>query len=489
MKTVIATFLITIIALAQGSFLKDCTNASDGLYAIGACEPQFLTCSGGIARVMDCPADLAYHESEEICDWKHNIAGCRVETERSGEEYASGGSSGDASGDDSEDASGDASGDGSGSVSEEESGSEIETSGDEVLENVCEYREDGVYTSEVCASAYFICTSNSPRFLVCTTPLYYDSNGQKCNWVDSIKECGKGPTTTTTVEEITSGYRVYGEESSGEEEGSGLWSQSCDGVADGIYPISECSTNFLTCSGGIPRVMDCPSSLFFNPSLQVCDWQRNVVGCSGVEAPRPTCEQNGYFSYGKCSSSFTACTNGRAIVMFCPSGLKFSQSTQMCDYERNVSECDVESSGEPLEEESSGYSGYGEPDSKLTPCVNMENGLYALECTPRVLSCQDGKEEIFECPSNLVFNEKSLICDYPETSQKCQLEETLLIRDAPMATYDCEVDGLFSNALCSREYHKCSDGQLIKYQCAEPNSVFSAVDGECVDFSTLSQCH
>ncbi|CAP25755.2 Protein CBG05213 [Caenorhabditis briggsae] len=160
----------------------------------------------------------------------------------------------------------------------------------------------------------------------------------------------------------------------------------------------------------------------------------------------------------------------------------------MCDYERNVSECDVESSGEPLEE-SSGYSRYGEQDSKLTPCVNMENGLYALECTPRVLSCQDGKEEIFECPSNLVFNEKSLICDYPETSQKCQLEETLLIRDAPMATYDCEVDGLFSVALCSREYHKCSDGQLIKHQCAEPNSVFSAVDGECVDFSTLSQCH
>ncbi|CAO4362576.1 unnamed protein product [Caenorhabditis nigoni] len=47
---------------------NNCTNALDGLYAIGNCESQFLTCSGGIARIMDCPANL-------ICDWRHNVVG------------------------------------------------------------------------------------------------------------------------------------------------------------------------------------------------------------------------------------------------------------------------------------------------------------------------------------------------------------------------------------------------------------------------------
>lgn len=476
MKTVVSVLLIAMVVTAStGTFMIDCSESPDGLYAIGECEPRFLTCSGGIARIMDCPADLMYHGKEEICDWRHNIKACRGlgEIEASGDADASG------------EGSGNASGDGSG-YEDEESSTAIseEASGDEVLQNVCEGRDDGVYHSGKCTNYYFICASNSPRFLSCTTPLFYDPAEEKCTWIELIEECKKGMTLPVTeeTEDDGSGYRSREEESSGE--GSGQLTQSCDGLADGIYPIDECSTDFLTCSGGIARVMDCPSSLFFNPTLLVCDWQRNVAGCSGRVETTPKCEADGFFSFGQCASSFTACTNGHAIIMFCPSGLRFSQSTQMCDYERNVSECG-EASGE--EASGNGY-GYEEQDSKLTPCVHMENGLYALECTPRVLSCQNGKEEIFECPSNLVFNEKSLICDYPETTLKCQLEDTLLIRDSAVATYNCEVDGLFSNTLCSRDYHKCTNGQLVNHECADSNAVFSAIHGECVDASSLQQC-
>lgn len=184
--------------------------------------------------------------------------------------------------------------------------------------------------------------------------------------------------------------------------------------SDGNISKSECSNVFFSCSEGIAHRRNCPANLVFNPAISSCDWPKNVMDCSEKsEKPQNCGEVDGYFSFGRCSSSFSACTNGIPIVMFCPDGLMFSEKNQMCDYEWNVDECDLESSG---------FMENYKASEALTPCTNMDNGLYALDCTPRVLSCQNGRENIFECPPSLVFNENSLICDYPETSLKCCME-------------------------------------------------------------------
>lgn len=459
-------FSVAVNALS----VKDCSNVVDGLYAIASCESQFLTCSGGIARVMNCPAGLIYDQKTEICDWKHRIVAC------GGIEEASGESSGESVENGSEIGNENGSGESSG-----------ESSGDELLQNVCDNKENGVYSSGVCSNLYFICTAYSPQFLTCSTPLYYDPSQERCAWKEQIEECRKETKAATKRYDLN--FLSFEEQYSGES--SGELTTSCDGKADGIYPIDECSTDFLTCSGGISRIMDCPSALFFNPSALVCDWQRNIAGCKERPQQKPKCENDGYFSFERCSSSFTACTNQRAIVMFCPAGLKFSQTTQMCDYEYNVEECAArhgEETGEASGNENVYRSQEDESGDILTPCIHMQNGLYALDCTPRVLSCQNGRETIFECPPTLVFNEQSLICDFPETSLKCRIEDTLLIRDSALATYDCSTDGLFSTALCSRAYHKCSDGKLIKHECANAEDVFSTIEGQCVHASNIPQC-
>lgn len=378
---------------------------------------------------MDCPEDLVYHKNLEFCDWRHNVFECGEEGE---ENEFSGDGSGESSGDE-EITFGDSSG---------------ESSGDELLENVCESLKDGVYSSGTCSSSYIICNSGSPRFLSCSTPLIYDPTNKKCSWKGMIDECSQ----------------VSGE--------------YCE--SDGNISKSECSNVFFSCSEGIAHRRNCPANLVFNPAISSCDWPKNVMDCSEKsEKPQNCGEVDGYFSFGRCSSSFSACTNGIPIVMFCPDGLMFSEKNQMCDYEWNVDECDLESSG---------FMENYKASEALTPCTNMDNGLYALDCTPRVLSCQNGRENIFECPPSLVFNENSLICDYPETSLKCCMEDALLIRDASIGTYDCSIDGLFSSTLCSRNYHKCSNGQLIPHECADSNAVFSASAAKCVDSSLLEQC-
>lgn len=81
-----------------------------------------------------------------------------------------------------------------------------------------------------------------------------------------------------------------------------------------------------------------------------------------------------------------------------------------------------EGSGEASGEASGESSGEGSGVEEQNQCVGLDNGLHAIGCSPRVLSCQNGHVDIFECPSSLVFNDQSLICDYPQTSLKCLIE-------------------------------------------------------------------
>jgi len=50
----------------------------------------------------------------------------------------------------------------------------------------------------------------------------------------------------------------------------------CPNLADGNYAISACGHQFLTCSNGLPHVMDCPANLVYNPQHDMCDWPSNM---------------------------------------------------------------------------------------------------------------------------------------------------------------------------------------------------------------------
>ena len=56
---------------------------------------------------------------------------------------------------------------------------------------------------------------------------------------------------------------------------------ACNGRADGLYELSACSAQFLTCSGGIARIMDCPFGLVYNTPIEACDYPHEVASCNG----------------------------------------------------------------------------------------------------------------------------------------------------------------------------------------------------------------
>ena len=79
-----------MVSLKRGSIPSNphplftvCVNRPDGLYEWEPCSTQFLTCSGKIARIMDCPAGLIYNVPIEACDYAHNVAACEGSGEAS----------------------------------------------------------------------------------------------------------------------------------------------------------------------------------------------------------------------------------------------------------------------------------------------------------------------------------------------------------------------------------------------------------------------
>ncbi|PAV57970.1 hypothetical protein WR25_04417 [Diploscapter pachys] len=127
---------------------------------------------------------------------------------------------------------------------------------------------------------------------------------------------------------------------------------ACDGRADGLYELSACSAQFLTCSGGIARIMDCPFGLVYNTPIEACDYPHEVASCnegsgttaavdvpessSTTEMPQTTqkviidceegaavgidsatCISDGLTSLSPCSPHFEMCLSGKLFTLSC----------------------------------------------------------------------------------------------------------------------------------------------------------------------------
>jgi hypothetical protein len=52
-----------------------------------------------------------------------------------------------------------------------------------------------------------------------------------------------------------------------------------DGDMPVYFPDEDC-TKFWECSNGVAKLLTCPDKKYFNPELNVCDWESNVQ-CKG----------------------------------------------------------------------------------------------------------------------------------------------------------------------------------------------------------------
>ncbi|VDK44503.1 unnamed protein product, partial [Cylicostephanus goldi] len=184
----------------------------------------------------------------------------------------------------------------------------------------------------------------------CPEDYVYDGERYSCVEPSKLESCNPGAlgeaTTSSSLSTASPGAEPI------------LNGKGCEGLADGFYEFANCSSYYLTCSGGIARVMKCPGLLIYDrrqvgvfalvqgliykfPGQRV--WlvtSYHFFSCALSHLSVPdVCKKDGFYSYGNCTDLFYACSSGRQITMHCPADLAFDQGRQLCDYKYAVDVC------------------------------------------------------------------------------------------------------------------------------------------------------
>merc|ERR1711915_845149 len=168
---------------------------------------------------------------------------------------------------------------------------------------VCHKSEDGyaVYVPHPTqCNLYYQCVGLTPILLHCPGELFFDPILKVCNWPNQV-DCesqGTGEEETTTAEDKTSTAdqettisTTMGEESTTvkQENVRKVFKRSLDPIFDVVCPPSEdgstvfvphptdCNLYYI-CVGKMPFLMQCPGDLYFDSSINVCNWP-DLVDC------------------------------------------------------------------------------------------------------------------------------------------------------------------------------------------------------------------
>ncbi|CAI2332253.1 unnamed protein product [Caenorhabditis sp. 36 PRJEB53466] len=347
----------------------DCSTKEDGLYAIGGCSPQFLTCSGGIARIMDCPANLIYDHRIVACEYTYNVPECN------------------------------------GGVPSTEQPEVTTAPADDVpapgetTVNPYAPAEDVTTTVETTVNPYA-----AAEVPATTAP----ANDVPAPEETTVNPYAPAEDVTTTVETTVNPYAA-------------AEVPATTAPANDVPAPEETTVNPYAPAEDVTTTVETT----VNP-YAAAEVPATAAPASDEPVTRSAVERNcvnqadGFYSYGECSGDYTACSNGYTIPMKCPADLAFDEARVICDYRSAVPECQ-NGSGNDEGSAEQGDQGYGsaetvpaadEPSTTLIP--------YAEETTVAedVPTTADVYAPVVEITTPAPYSEETTVAaDVPSTTE------------------------------------------------------------------------
>ncbi|XP_065561191.1 LOW QUALITY PROTEIN: probable chitinase 10 [Artemia franciscana] len=108
----------------------------------------------------------------------------------------------------------------------------------------------------------------------------------------------------------------------------------CPENGDGYARDASDCTVFYQCAGGVKFTMVCPAGLYFDPSINVCNWPEQVECTSVTKAAQEqfVCEEDGLFNDPSDCSNYYWCAGGRKYRMSCGANLHFDAALGVCNF-------------------------------------------------------------------------------------------------------------------------------------------------------------
>uniref|UniRef100_A0A915AGQ7 Chitin-binding type-2 domain-containing protein n=1 Tax=Parascaris univalens TaxID=6257 RepID=A0A915AGQ7_PARUN len=344
----------------------------------------------------------------------------------------------------------------------------------------CSTLSDGLYGEE-CSASFVICSNGISVIHKCPYGLVYSPSVSRCSYPSA--RCSSSSTPFVPKPILMAAHAS----------GSGI----CLSKTDGVHG-THCAHEYTRCSNGRAFAMKCPAGLVFSPKAAACELPSPECSSESIQGV-VDCSTLPDGVYGSaCATTFVRCSNSKAQLMQCPTGLVFNVTASRCDFiSGNCIPSQDSSAAHPL------LVAPALPTSKplqrqhstgAVDCSSSSDGVYGTACANSLVYCLNGRANTAYCPAGLVFNERISQCDFP--SPECGIADaptympTLTTPDiesyAPTtsrrlyeASVDCSLlqDGVYGSE-CSATFTQCSSGGAFVMFCPM-GLVFDPVLSQC----------
>ncbi|GIY98921.1 putative chitinase 3, partial [Caerostris extrusa] len=190
-------------------------------------------------------------------------------------------------------------------------------------------RRNGLFPYKDDCHKFVHCANGIPYTKVCPPKLNFDPATLRCTYAPDKCETSKSPSV------------IEGKSKTGTPEDQ-KWKCPND---FGYYRHAGNCSNFYQCIEGVPSIKQCPTGLFFNSKLGMCDWAAQVncrVNQGHLQRHCRRFDRKGHCPADRSNKPsphcdmFYDCRTGDACAKRCPNGLYFNTQTSMCDFPSNV---------------------------------------------------------------------------------------------------------------------------------------------------------
>ncbi|GMR32056.1 hypothetical protein PMAYCL1PPCAC_02252, partial [Pristionchus mayeri] len=362
-------------------------------------------------------------------------------------------------------------------------------------------------------SFFYSCQDGVTFKMACPSGLFYDNDHKRCDRKEDVVACGATPTQAPTKPADVPTVVVE---------------NFCKGKIDGFY-AEGCKSFFYSCQSEATYKMTCPSGLFYDTALKMCNNREEIPACGALPSttqtpaaaparttaapvPYPTREADippvvtANFCTGKadnvygagCQNFFYTCQSGVSYKTTCSSDLFFDIDTKQCNYKEFIVACGGKKEEEITPATSAPVSpALDRPVTHETFCLAKEDGFYGDGCNTFFFSCQGGATYKMMCPSGLYYDLVKKACDRKEDIAICTGTPSISLapsspyssipvapsRDQPIPLIPenfCtgKPDGFYGND-CANHYFTCQNGLTYKMDC--PSGLFYDVPSKTCD--------
>ncbi|CAI4227385.1 unnamed protein product [Auanema sp. JU1783] len=210
----------------------DCSQKSDGYYAVAPCSPFYASCESGLKKVGLCPSQLKYNSLNGKCEFDHSVLACTVAPPAPVAPAAPIAPVAPV-------------------VPAPAQAQQPEFS--------CVGRPLGNYALAECSQEFAQCTPYSVMKRKCAFGLVYNSATGSCDTPTNVKGCAK----------LAASLNVSAPQ----------LQFTCAGRVDGQYAASRCASSYFRCDQEKSTQYSCGTGLVFDQSQGICNYPSYVQGC------------------------------------------------------------------------------------------------------------------------------------------------------------------------------------------------------------------